>query len=486
MKKFKKQENSATTRSRQPNSTAFSQFMSSHWENRVDNQPLDFLPEKQYSAARRKALSRRFAHDRLLIYAGDLKIRANDCDYKFRAHSAFAHLTGLGMDYEPGAVLMFEPVTVRDKSNAKAKLHTHICTLFIEPMKNRTTDEFYTSSRYGEFWIGKKPSLQMFEIATGIRVLPKSELKNALKEKFDVLGKTRIVSEADSDAKLLEACAKLRLVKDNWEISQLEQAVQITKEGFEDVIRQIPQIAGKPRSEKAVEGIFANKAITKGNDVGYGTIAASGENATTLHWTRNTGILRPGELLLLDAGVEMDSLYTADITRTLPISGEFTFWQRKVYDVVLQAANSAFRYAKPGNSFGSVHDEAMRVIAQGLIDLGILKCSLDDALSENGGQHRRWMCHGTSHHLGLDVHDCAAVKRHEYVDGLLEPGMVITIEPGLYFKSDDMLVPREFRGIGVRIEDDIVITENGARNLSADIPRNPEHVESWMKTLWGV
>jgi Xaa-Pro aminopeptidase len=479
---FKKKNQNPQSRSRQPNSAAFEQFMTSNWEESA-SQMLDFIPEKQFSAIRRKNLSKRFPHDRLMIFAGDLKVRANDTDYKFRPHSAFAHLTGLGMDYEPGAVLMFEPVVVHEKSSKK-KMYTHLCTLYIEPMKDRTTDEFYKSTRYGEFWIGKKPSLAMFEATTGIRVLPKSELKEALKKKIDILAKTRIISESSSDKKLLEACAQLRLIKDRWEIQQLENAVEATREGFEDVVRSIPKLREQPRSEKAVEGVFAAKALSKGNGVGYESIVASGEHATTLHWIRNTGILHTGELLLLDAGVEMDSLYTADITRTLPISGEFSFWQRKVYDIVLDAANTAFRQAKPGNTFGSVHDAAMLVIAQGLIDLGILKVSLEEALSENGGQHRRWMCHGTSHHLGLDVHDCADVRKAEYVDGVLKPGMVFTIEPGLYFKHDDMLVPREFRGIGIRIEDDILITDDGARNLSAEIPRNPEHVESWMKTLW--
>ncbi|MDR2082331.1 MAG: aminopeptidase P N-terminal domain-containing protein [Candidatus Ancillula trichonymphae] len=269
MEKSKKPKSSSKSRSWQPESAAFAEFMTSNWENHPDNQALDFIPEKQFAAARRKKLSQRFPHDRLLIFAGETKMRANDIDYKFRPHSAFVHMTGLGMDYETGAVLMFEPVSVRQNHKDKKKLHTHMCTLYIEPMKDRTTDEFYKSAKYGEFWIGKKPSLQMFGIATGIRVLPKSELKDALKRNIDILGQTRMISEESSDEKLLKACAELRLAKDSWEIKQLENAVKVTKEGFEDVIRAIPKLTEQPRSERAIEGIFAAKALAEGNGGGW-------------------------------------------------------------------------------------------------------------------------------------------------------------------------------------------------------------------------
>jgi Xaa-Pro aminopeptidase len=241
--------------------------------------------------------------------------------------------------------------------------------------------------------------------------------------------------------------------------------------------------SGKIRGERVLEGEFHAHAIATGNTVGYETIVASGANATTLHWMRNTSDLQDGELLLIDAGVEVDSLYTADITRTFPIDGKFNYWQRQIYEAVLAAADAAFKVVRPGNRFRDVHDAAMEVIVEKLISLKILTVSADQALSPTGQEHRRWMFHGTSHHLGLDVHDCARARNEMYYDGILQPGMVFTIEPGLYFKPDDLLVPNEYRGIGVRIEDDILVTETGAKNLSASIPRMPEHVESWMSTL---
>src|SRR5690606_4935969 len=215
------------------------------------------------------------------------------------------------------------------------------------------------------------------------------------------------------------------------------------------------------------------------------TIAAAGEHATTLHWIRNDGEVRPGELLLLDAGVEVESLYTADVTRTLPIDGTFTDVQRKVYQAVLDAADAAFAVAVPGNRFRDVHAAAMEVIADRLASWGLLPGTAAESLAPEGQQHRRWMVHGTSHHLGIDVHDCAQARREMYLDAVIEPGMVFTIEPGLYFKADDLAVPEEYRGIGVRIEDDVLVTADGNENLSAALPRRPEDVEAWMARLRG-
>jgi Xaa-Pro aminopeptidase len=454
---------------------------------------LEQLPEKQFTAERRAAVSAQFPGDRLIVEAGEMKTRSNDTDYKFRPFTPFTYYTGLGMDYEPGAVLVFEPLklpkAVRNTGARKDNdsKFTHTVTLYIEPMHGRTDSEFYTSASRGEFWVGRRPDMQAFEEATGIKVAPKSELKAALKKLLPPTKRTRLLSETEADGKFDEFCSEQRLVKDAWEIREIKAAVEATKNGFEAVIRNFPRATNKPRGERVVEGIFNATAVAEGNSVGYETIAAAGEHATTLHWIRNTGSLNPGELLLLDAGVEVDSLYTADITRTLPISGEFNFWQRQIYNVVLEAADAAFKAAKPGNKFSDVHNAAMEVLAHRLFELKIMKVTPEEALkpvAEGGKPYfRRWMCHGTSHHLGLDVHDCAHARESEYRDGVIKPGMVFTIEPGLYFKSDDDAVPNEYKGIGIRIEDDIMITKNGAKNLSKDIPRNPEHVESWIKLL---
>ncbi|MET0589637.1 MAG: M24B family metallopeptidase, partial [Naasia sp.] len=236
----------------------------------------------------------------------------------------------------------------------------------------------------------------------------------------------------------------------------------------------------EPRGERIVEGVFNTRARLEGNSVGYETIAASGSHACILHWTRNDGQVLAGDLILIDAGVELDSLYTADITRTVPVDGAFTASQREVYEAVLEAADAAFEVVRPGIRFSEVHAAAMAVIARKVSEWGLVDADAETLLGSEDQRHRRYMVHGTSHHLGIDVHDCAKARRELYREGVLEEGMVFTIEPGLYFQPDDLTVPERFRGIGVRIEDDIVVTADGAVNLSAGIPRTVADIEAWI------
>lgn len=288
----------------------------------------------------------------------------------------------------------------------------------------------------------------------------------------------------EADTELETFVSEARLVKDGFEISELEAACADTAAGFAAVVRSLPAAVVAGRGERWVEGVFGLHARHRGNTVGYDTIAAAGDHACTLHWIRNDGDLTPGELLLMDAGVERDTLYTADVTRTLPVTGRFSPVQRRVYDAVLEAADAAMDAARPGVRYGDVHEAAIAVIARHLAEWGILPVSVQESLDPGtGGHHRRWMVHGTSHHLGLDVHDCAQARQENYRDGVLAPGMVITIEPGLYFKDTDLLVPEEFRGIGVRIEDDVVITSQAPRILSHHLPRTADDVEQWMGSL---
>ena len=478
-------------RSHRPDSAAFKAFIRSGWADR-EPAPVAAAPVAPYAAERRRAVSARFPGERLVIPAGPLKVRSNDTDYRFRPHSAFAHLTGLGTDQEPDAVLVLHPTA-----------SGHEAVLYFRPSAGKDTDEFFADSRYGEFWVGGRPSLADLEARLGLATRDLAGLADALAKDVGAGGvRVRVVPGADdavaarvaevradtatteeieaADAELAEFCSELRLVKDEWEIAQLREAIAATVEGFERVVRELPRAVAHPRGERVVESAFFTAARERGNGLGYDTIAASGDHATTLHWIANDGEVREGDLLLLDAGVEADSLYTADVTRTLPVTGEFTDAQRRVYTAVLDAADAAFEVAVPGRRFREVHEAAMAVIAERLAGWGLLPVTAEEALDPEGQQHRRWMVHGTSHHLGLDVHDCAQARREMYLDAVIEPGMVFTIEPGLYFKADDASVPAELRGMGVRIEDDVLITTDGNENLSAALPRRPEDVEAWM------
>jgi Xaa-Pro aminopeptidase len=491
-----------SNRSHRPGSTAFKNFVMSQWAPRAEL-GLTASAAARYTVARRAALSERLPGVRLVIPAGSLKTRSNDTDYRFRPHSAFAHLTGLGTDHEPDAVLVLHPVEDAAGDDGSG----HHAVLYVRPLAPRDNEEFYADARYGEFWVGARPSLADVEALTGIEARHIDELGDALAKDVgdggvhllvvtgaddaveSLVEELRLEAGEDEDAltdeALVEATSELRLIKDEHEIEQMREAVARTIEGFEAVVRALPRALEHRRGERVVETTFDGYARLEGNAVGYETIAASGEHATTLHWIRNDGEVRSGEVLLLDGGVEVDSLYTADITRSLPVDGEYTDVQRKIYQAVLDAADAAFAVAKPGAKFRDVHAAAMEVIAARLEEWGFLPDGVTaaEALSDDGQQHRRWMVHGTSHHLGLDVHDCAQARRELYLDGVLEPGMVFTIEPGLYFKADDLAVPEEFRGIGVRIEDDVLVTEDGNENLSAALPRRPEDVEAWMASL---
>jgi Xaa-Pro aminopeptidase len=485
-----------------PSNDEFRAFVAAGWAPRATGKP-DRAQAAPFAALRRAAVSAAFPGERLVIPAGGLKVRSNDCDYIFRPHSAFAHLTGLGCDREPDAVLVLEP---REDGS-------HESILYFRPLAGRDTEEFFGDSRYGEFWVGARPGLADVEAELALSARHIDELTEAMGK--DV-GSTvvRIVRDADrdltavvdairasvtetdhsgessaghdADDELAHFLSTLRLVKDQWEIEQMRGAVAATADGFDAVIAGLPEAVKRGRGERWVEGVFGLHARHQGNGIGYDSICAAGDHANTLHWIKNTGDITDGDLLLLDAGVEVDSLFTADVTRTLPAGGRFTDAQRKVYDAVFAAQEAGIAAVRPGAKFSDVHDAAIRVIAEYLYAWGLLPQGIDVEATldkEHGHFHRRWMVHGTSHHLGLDVHDCALALREEYMGAELTPGMILTVEPGLYFKADDLLAPAELRGIGVRIEDDVLVTQDGCENLSGAMPRTSTDVESWIARI---
>ena len=184
-----------------------------------------------------------------------------------------------------------------------------------------------------------------------------------------------------------------------------------------------------------------------------------------------------------DAGVEVESHYTADITRTFPVSGKFTPAQRKIYEIVYRAQLAGIAAVKPGAQFKDMHAACMVEIAKGAHELGVLPMSPEESLKPESGLHRRWQFHGSGHHLGIDVHDCSHARKEQYADAVLEPGMILTVEPGFYIQPDDTLFPPEYRGIGVRIEDDVLVTETGCKILSNALPRHPDEVEAYMAQI---
>jgi Xaa-Pro aminopeptidase len=448
------------TRSRTPHSKEFLDYISSGW---ADKAATNIATDKvaPFAKKRRQAVAKAFPGQVLVIEAGAPKTRSNDTEYRYRPHAAFAHLTGWGSRTVADSVLVIDTKQNKD-------------ILFLRPTAGKDSDEFFANSAIGEFWVGARPTLEEIASLLDIEARDLAELDAFLEgaDKLDL-----------ENQELAQFVSELRLVKDTYEIDQMRIAVAASVSGFEDIVRVLPKSVSIPKGERVIETAFFARARQEGNDLGYDTIAAAGKNACVLHWISNDGEVKPNELVLVDAGVEVDSLYTADITRTLPVSGKFTPAQKEIYLAVLEAADAAFAIAKPGIKFREIHAAAMKVIAQKTADWGILPVSAEESLDENKQFHRRWMVHGTSHHLGIDVHDCAQARKEMYLDAELKEGMVFTIEPGLYFHEDDLLAPENFRGIGIRIEDDVLVTATGVENLSRALPRDPDEIEAWMAKL---
>lgn len=423
------------------------------------------------AAARHRALlSARFRDDVLVVAAGRAPVRNNDCFHLFRPESDFYWLTGSSIE---GAVLVMSP-----------SLTGHDSILFIDPPARPGEDGYFSDPIHGELWVGPRPSLTEWSDELDVTVAPMSELAATL----DTTRSALLAGSVEPDGlpvgvqpspALGQVLSELRMYKDEWELQQLRDSVDATVAGFEAVVAEIPK-AVEGLGERWLQGTFDRHARAVGNGPGYSTIVGSGHHAPTLHWVDCDGPVVSGDLLLLDMGVEMRSLYTADVTRTFPVSGRYTPAQRSVHDLVERAHRAGLAAVKPGNRFGDFHSAVMEVIAAGLHDWGLLRVSVDEALAPHGQQHRRYLPCGVGHHLGLDVHDCASSSYDSYQGGILADGMVLTVEPGLYFHANDMTVPPEIRGLGVRIEDDVHVTAAGSTVLSDALPIDADGLERWM------
>ena len=433
----------------------------------------------EWCVKRRTRLSEKFSSLRIILPSGNDKVRSNDTFYRYRPHSAFAYYAGVqGLEANPDAVLVLEP-------NGNG----HEPILFINPRSTRETDAFYRDAKYGELWVGRRFTTDEAAQTYLIDTRPVSELEKFLSDKKQsvvIRGLDKLIDEKVSsnerDGELSQFVSEERLIKDSYEIGEMRRAVDATILGFADMVKVMQSATKHPRGERVIETAFFSRARAEGNDLGYETIAAAGSHACVLHWIRNDGAVKNGELMLIDAGIEMESFYTADITRTLPINGKFSPAQRSLYNLVYEAQKAGFAAVKPGVPFAEINNACQKVLAEGLADMGALTVSAEESLKPENGFHKRWTLHGVSHMLGIDVHDCAQARKDEYTKPL-EAGMVLTVEPGLYIQPDDELFAPEYRGIGIRIEDDVLVTKTGAENLSEKLPRNPDQVENWIADL---
>lgn len=439
--------------------------------------------------------------ERLVIPAGAIRFRTNDVTYNFRVSTPFAHLTGLGGDIEPGPVLVINPVVNADGTVG------HHDVLYVAPAIGHDNPRFYSDAMHGEFWVGPAPDLADYTTMTGIETRDIASLAGDLAEQVGPKGlRLRVFRGADPavestvdrirleaglgdadanlplDQVLEEREDELRIIKTPREIEQIREAIRATERGFErvaDVISLAPKVR---RGERLIESVFMGSCRYEANDVSFETVVGSGRRSTFLHYMINNHPVSEGDAVVLDAGAESQYLYAADVTRTLPVSGHYSPAQRRVAEAVLAASDAAIAAAnKPGARYRDLMAAAMDSIAHSLEDMGILTVSAAESLKPDGEQHCRWLYHGTGHHLGLDCHDAQHARDEYYPDAELKPGMVFTMEPGLYFHDNDLLVPEEYRGIGVRLEDDLLVTDSGEVVILSDgVPRSPEGIEAWM------
>lgn len=430
-------------------------------------------------AARREAFMQRLGPNAVAVVRSlPERLRNGDAFYSFRQHSDVVYLTGF---VEPDCTLILRPGADKDRF-----------VMFVRPRDPEM-----------EVWDGKRAGVEGAQAIYGADVAyPAAELHGklgelianfeelhyglGLDEKFDATVAANIARLRKMEKKgqrppraVIDpriALHELRLHKRPEELAALRKASAISVDAHVAAMK-----AGKPGTfehelEALVDYTFRKNG---GKGPGYASIVGAGENATILHYIENNCAIADGDLVLVDAGCEYDH-YTADITRTWPANGKFTAPQRDVYQLVLATQKSAIDLVKPGATLDQIHDHCVKSLTQGMIDLGLLTGTVDERIEDK--TFRRYYMHGTSHWLGLDVHDVGAYTR----DGKarpLAPGMVITVEPGLYIAPlgkhlDDQEIPTALRGIGVRIEDDVLVTEAGHDVLTAACPKELDLIEA--------
>ncbi|QLD12054.1 aminopeptidase P family protein [Microbacterium oleivorans] len=450
---------------------AFTEFVSRDWAD-VRTRPQLPVGAAAAASAHRDRLSAALPGRVIVAAAGRAPVRNDDAHYGFRADSGFVWLTSCQVEH---AVLVMWPTA-----------GGHDAVVYLPPPFRPGDAGFFADANHGELWVGPSAGLAEWAEALGVTVEPLAaldarhgELRGAALARSAAVLAGEVGAEVSDE--LERTLSRLRMIKDAWEVDQLRAAVDATVAGFGAVVAEVPRAVAEGLGERWLQGTFDRHARTFGNGPGYSTIVGSGAHAPILHWVRCDGEIVPDGALLLDMGVEAGSLYTADVTRTVPASGTFSAAQRAVHDLVEKAHRAGLERIRPGVEYLDFHFAAMEVVARGLHDWGLLPVSVDEALSPGGQQHRRYLACGIGHHLGLDVHDCSAAAYEDYMGAALEPGVVMTVEPGLYFHAHDLTLPPELRGIGVRLEDDVLVTDTGSEVLSDALPIAATEVERWTR-----
>lgn len=426
-------------------------------------------------ARRRRLLAEKAKGGAVILASHPEYIRNNDVHHSYRQDTNLFYLTGWE---EPDSIFVFRPG------------RTPETVMFVRPkdVERETWDGF----RYGpagcaqEFKIDKTYLIEEFEKEIVELLKPVDRLYYRFNVDLDFdrkfLGILESVKRSHGRSgrghlpvlDSWELIGELRVIKTADDVEAMRKACGITARAHVDVMK-----ATKPgKTERQLLGVFLGSIYNQNADrEGYGSIVASGANACTLHYVFNDQVCRDGDLLLIDAGAEA-RYYTGDITRTYPVNGKFTAAQRKVYDRVLEVQKDLVAVSKPGLAFKALQETTIERLTDVMIDLGLIKVKRQEAIERL--LFKKYYPHGVSHYLGMDVHDTGLYQTlgENMVSRNLEPGVAFTIEPGLYIPWDDKDAPEELRGIGVRIEDDIVVTSTGCENLTSEAPKEVSELEA--------
>lgn len=400
-----------------------------------------------------------------IIPAAHECVRNGDAHYRFRQSSDFYYLTGFN---EPDALLLIE-----SGSNSS-------CYLF-----NQATD------KKKEQWTGSVLGQHAAQEVLGVnQAYPISSIAARLPELLSACSAIYVSSGVDNTllSSIRHAWKKtdkfldlgsilhpMRLIKDQHEISEMRQAARLSVAGHIRAMRACNRLKYEYELEAELTYEFTRQGA---RSVAYDSIVASGSNACTLHYTANNQPLMPDKLVLVDAAGEYNN-YAADITRTYPVSGSFTHEQSAIYNLVLTAQKAGIQCIRPGCAWNEIQKTIVRIITSGLVDLGLLAGNVDDLIQTEA--YRQYYMHNSGHWLGLDVHDAGTYQNPDGTSRTLEPGMVLTVEPGLYLPVDHPDLPAAFQGIGVRIEDDLLVTADGFENLSVDLPVEIADIEALIR-----
>ena len=421
------------------------------------------IKEQEYKRRREHFAAKLKKNSVAVLFSASYKIRSNDTEYPYRQNSNFYYLTGFKEDK---SALIF----VKDKKETKVYLFVY---------KKDKTEELWNGKR-----LGVQRAKELFDLDD---VFEESKLSCKLKE--FLVAKRRMYYDFKLDyskVKLLKRYAKgvesfknaaplieaMRLIKSDAEISLIKEAIEITKKAHHRAIKKAPKRNYEYELQADLEYVFKKGGAQSD---AYTSIVASGNNANTLHYIQNSAPLQTDKLILIDAGCEYN-YYASDITRTISSSAKFTQAQKEIYTLVLDVEKEIISMIKPGVLRSDLQKRAEEMLTQGMLDLGILKGKLKKILKKQ--KHKRYYPHGIGHWMGLDVHDECPYKDKKGKEIVLQAGMVLTIEPGIYIDEEDTSVPEIYRGIGIRIEDNILVTESGYENLSKEIKKEIEDLET--------